>query len=385
MAKEKKTTKGEYLSTAMSEEDNSTERDYCSLPEIPAREFSADVSPIRVSAINGFSNKWANGTLLRYYFFDKPTDGRNVLLVNGETEFRPWATTENEKQIVREGFKVWKQLGIGLEFKETNSRDEAEIRIGFERGDGAWSYLGREILNRGRDVRTMNFGWDLTQRRDGLDTATHEIGHTLGFDHEHQNPNSGIVWDEEAVYAALAQPPNRWNREKTFYNIIRKIPPSEVEGTTWDPNSIMHYPFNKGLIRQPEQYRLLGLTPAGGLSEKDRSWTRTLYPPLGPNDYTELRLMQSTPLPGESGQQANFLIKPDATRHYDIRVFGQSDVVMVLFEENNGELRYRAGNDDSGTPTNASLNIKLIKDSKYVLRVRMYYTERTGENAVMIW
>ena len=54
----------------------------------------------------------------------------------------------------------------------------------------------------------MNFGWDLTQPGE-IDTAIHEIGHTLGFPHEHQNPHAGIVWDEEAVYAALAQPPNQ--------------------------------------------------------------------------------------------------------------------------------------------------------------------------------
>jgi len=40
----------------------------------------------------------------------------------------------------------------------------------------------------------------------GLDTAVHEIGHSLGFPHEYQNPKAGIVWNEEAVYAALGQP-----------------------------------------------------------------------------------------------------------------------------------------------------------------------------------
>ena len=31
----------------------------------------------------------------------------------------------------------------------------------------------------------MNFGWDLTQPGE-IDTALHEIGHTIGFPHEHQ-------------------------------------------------------------------------------------------------------------------------------------------------------------------------------------------------------
>ncbi|WP_374089487.1 hypothetical protein [Methylomicrobium lacus] len=62
----------------------------------------------------------------------------------------------------------------------------------------------------------MNFGWNLTEAASEIDTAIHEIGHTLGFPHEHQNPNSGIAWDEEAVYHSLAQPPNSWSREVTF-------------------------------------------------------------------------------------------------------------------------------------------------------------------------
>ena len=139
------------------------------------------------------------------------------------------------------------------------------------------TYQGRrrldeiEILDIAADQRTMNFGWNIA---DDLDTAIHEIGHTLGFEHEHQNPFSGIVWDEEKVYAALAKPPNSWSRQKTFFNIIRKLDESRVQGTEWDPDSVMHYPFEAGLIKQPTRYQTEPLLPAGGLSARDVAYVK---------------------------------------------------------------------------------------------------------------
>ena len=59
--------------------------------------------------------------------------------------------------------------------------------------------------------------------------------------------------------------PNEWDRAKTFYNIIRKINPDAVQGSNWDPDSIMHYPFEARLIKEPSRYQT-GLQPQGGLS-----------------------------------------------------------------------------------------------------------------------
>ncbi len=323
--------------------------------------------------------------MLRYYFFDKETDGQKIVFDNGTEEWRTWTTNEQEKDIVRKAFAKWKSVGIGLEFKEAGVRDEAEMRIGFMKEDGSWSYIGREILKYGRDERTMNFGWDLTRDPREIDTAVHEIGHTLGFPHEHQNPNAGIVWDEEAVYRTLAQKPNYWNRETTYYNIIKKIEPDTIQGSNWDPNSIMHYPFEPGLIKEPKQYYNNGLFPEGGLSLRDKMWVQKFYPALKKQDYTELKPFQSTDLAVEAGQQKDFIFEPPATKAYDMRTFGKSDSVMVLFEEVNGELRYVTASDDSGEDRNAAIQVKLFKGRKYILRVRVYYLERSGEVAVMVW
>jgi len=353
----------EHLSSTLSSEQSSPFT-YCSLPQIPERELDASVNPDRANLIQFLDKKWVNGTILHYYFFDQ--------------------TNDTEKNIVRQAFGIWKQVGIGLKFKEVNSPDEAEIRIGFVRGDGHWSYVGRGILSVGRDDRTMNFGWDLTQSLNGIDTAVHEIGHTLGFPHEHQNPNAGIVWDEEAVYAELAEPPNNWDRQRTYHNIIRKINPDTVQGSNWDSDSVMHYQFAAGLIIEPSQYRN-GLKPAPGLSERDKTWVKTFYPALSEDDYTELKPFESLRLRIAPGEQMNFRLQPNATRYYDIRTFGISDTVMVLFEEVNGELRYLSADDDSGQDYNASIRVRLFPGRQYILRIRLYYSDRAGETSVMMW
>ena len=363
--------------------DKSPNHRYCNARPTAPREFGPGVSADRALAINVLGDKWVNGTDLSYYFFDRPTDGENVIFADGSTQFVPWVGAESQKAIVRKAFQAWADLGIGLKFKEVASRDQALVRIGFQAGDGAWSYVGRAILDIAADKRTMNFGWNLTG---DLDTAIHEIGHTLGFEHEHQNPFSGIVWDEEKVYSTLAKPPNSWSRQKTFFNIIRKLDENRVQGTEWDPNSVMHYPFESGLIKVPTIYQTQPLRPAGGLSARDKTYVKQLYPPQSPvASFPELKLLQSLPLDIAAGQQVDLRLLPTRSRVYEIKTFGTSDVVIVLFEDVNGELKFRGGDDDSGEDRNAYLRLRLVRSGKYVLRVRLYYADRQGETAVMWW
>lgn len=356
----------------------------CGLPVVPERIFPPTVDPERASLIRPIDKKWVNGTVLHYYFFNDPQNDGEERLVNGTPTFVPWTTVPAEEQVVVDAFKIWEDIGIGLDFERVADRSEAEIRIGFMRGDGAWSYIGRDVLTAvGQGHRTMNFGWDLRAQGE-IDTAIHEIGHTLGFPHEHQNPNAGIVWNEPAVYAELAGPPNYWPQAKTYHNIIKKIDPDTVQGSNWDPNSIMHYEFGPGLILEPAQYQN-GIDPAGGLSQRDTTWVKSFYPPLSPQGYPQLVPFQSVALNVTAGQQANFTISPQETRYHDMSTFGVSDTVMVLFEDEGGNLRYLAGDDDSGQDYNAHIRIKLFKGRKYVLRIRLFYSNRSGGMSVMLW
>ena len=79
------------------------------------------------------------------------------------------------------------------------------------------------------------------------------------------------------------------------------------------------------------------------------------------------------------------MILPSETRDYKIQTFGQSDTVMVLFEDQEGDLKFVDGDDDSGTDLNSSISTRLYQGRKYILRIRLYSNFGSGDAAVMLW
>lgn len=337
---------------------------YCAAPPRTVPVLPQDMPAARQRAIILGRTKWVNGTRLRYAFLDQNSG------------------SDAQRDVVRQAFEEWEGLGIGLTFAEVGSPAEAEVRIGFVSGDGSWSYLGRDALLVRHDERTMNFGWDLSNPY-GRTTARHEIGHAMGLPHEHQNPHAGIVWDEEAVYRHLGGPPNNWDRATVYENVLRKLGASEVEGSDWDPESIMEYEFPGGLVLNPRAYRA-GIFPPGTISKLDTEQVLRWYPRLG-NQVVRLEPFQSVSLNLDPGEQFDAEIVPSTSRTYRVGTFGATDMVLVLFEEVDGGLRYLAGDDDSGEERNALIRVKLLAGRRYVARVRMYYAWQSGASALMYW
>lgn len=172
--------------------------------------------------------------------------------------------------------KLWEQYAnIHIDFVKT--KDE-QVRIAFLPGQGSWSAIGHDALNRKyfpKRKPTMNFGWlkDDTDDAEYERVVVHEFGHALGCVHEHQQPNEHLQWNVPAVYAQFSGPPNNWDKATIDFNILQKYSPQGINATIFDRDSIMLYQFPAELFLDH-----VGTPLNHHLSDKDKAFIATIYP-----------------------------------------------------------------------------------------------------------
>lgn len=300
----------------------------------------------RVRAIAVITKMWMNGETLRVRFM---------------------GGSSAQHQIARKEAKWWSDHA-NLKFDFGNDGD-AEIRISFDEFDGAWSYLGTDCRAIPFNGPTMNLGF-----LDG-GTAAHEFGHAIGLAHEHQNPEGGIQWNEEVVIREAARSPNFWDEETTRHNILRKYSIDQINGTEFDPDSIMLYFF-------PPEWTENGIgTKANdALSNIDRQFISgaKAYPKTGPTATvaTELKInarRRTQASIGRFGEEDLFTFVVDQEGSHVVDTRGPTDVVMKVFGPNS-TTQLIAEDDDAGYSYNARIVASLIK-GRYYVQVRHYNRE----------
>lgn len=297
----------------------------------------------RTRAISPIGKTWMNGSTLRVRFVDG---------------------TPAEQAKAREQAGWWMQVA-NLKF-DFNNASNAEIRIKFDPNDGAWSYIGTDCRGIPLNEPTMNLGF-----LDG-GTAAHEFGHAIGLAHEHQNPAGGIQWNEPIVIQEMAKSPNFWDEQTTRHNILRKYTADQLNGTAFDPASIMLYFF-------PASWTLNGIATRQNdvLSGLDREFVAgaKMYPKTGGVASTAVELKvnssrRTAAAIGKVGEEDLFTFTAARDGRYIVDTRGPTDVVMKLFGPNS-ETALIAEDDDSGVDANALISTDLVA-GKYWVQIRHY-------------
>jgi hypothetical protein len=186
---------------------------------------------------------------------------------------------DNEsKKDVKEMIKTifnerWLPL-INLDVTFVDNIDEANVRISFK-NIGSWSLVGTDCLHAAKGSATINFQWF------DVGTILHEFGHMLGMIHEHQNPRGKQIDWNVPVVESWAQDTQGWDAATTKKNIIDPYKINQINGSSFDENSIMLYFFPTCLVNKGT-----GTHQNFNLSKTDIEWMQKMYPNKNKNiDY----------------------------------------------------------------------------------------------------
>ena len=220
------------------------------------------------------NNLWPTGTNITVGFIG---DGENTVLqqdfqLNDEDPLnieimnllrqspRKITIKEAIKRIVRERIEPI----VNLKFIFIEDPFQAQLKISFDGNRGSNANLGYGGDN---VYHTMNYAWF------NVHVVLHGCGHLIGLYHEHQSPiENSISWDKEAIYRMMIEI-HKWTKEQIDDNILNNLDKESINGSTFDPLSIMQYPY-------PPEWTTnkVGSKLNGRFSGKDVLWICKTYP-----------------------------------------------------------------------------------------------------------
>jgi hypothetical protein len=262
----------------------------------------ARFSVARFQQMVNISKTWKPGEVVTVAF----RGGSPGLRQQVVSAVKPWTEAAN----VTFDFGNTPNSGTFREWTVSDADFKAEVRISFD-SEGYWSLVGRDSTD-GTLVKpneaSMNFeGFDRSLPVDWEATVLHEFGHALGFDHEHQIPDSvcqtDFRWDDDpgyvptqdmngqfalddqnrkpGLYTLLGGAPNKWSKETVDFNLKELAFTKDTRLTAFDRLSIMKYYFDFWMFKNGNKSACYGpenLT----LSEDDKKVVSEVYPRSAP-------------------------------------------------------------------------------------------------------
>ena len=161
----------------------------------------------------------------------------------------------------------------GIRFEKRKKAKKSDIRVTFKYG-GYGSFVGCQAKDKDKDKPTMCLeNLDLTSDSSKFRrTILHEFGHALGLIHEHQAPNSPIIWNVAELNRYYRLKSN-WKPTKVKKQIIDKYAVETTNNMKYDSASIMHYVIPKEVTLNNRQ-----TSWREDLSDMDKLTVSIMYP-----------------------------------------------------------------------------------------------------------